>query len=263
MAKLPVIAYGFATTFRVRELVPVFSGARVRLSKDQVVAEYAPDKLAVAFDFGALVFVNVSAEERARVIGAITRDFAREEPHAPLEEDFLVETRPDAPAEGEVHFDRVVIRELGAPAAELITLLLAQSVSIDYYDADLHEILGTLDKRTARVARTGRIGWSTRDLTRFVGETMITKNGVIAALAVLDKPAATWESEALDKLYRDLRAMLEIDERFKALEYKLRTIQDTLELLLEMQQTRRGLILEAAIVVLIVFEIVLSLIEKL
>ncbi|MBI4510921.1 MAG: RMD1 family protein, partial [Deltaproteobacteria bacterium] len=89
-----------------------------------------------------------------------------------------------------------------------------------------------------------------------------TKNQIIAALAVLDKPAVTWESESLDRLYRDLRLMLEIDDRFRALEYKLRTIQETLELFLEMSQTRRMIFLEATIVVLIVVELLLTLLEK-
>ena len=81
---------------------------------------------------------------------------------------------------------------------------------------------------------------------------------VSAALAVLDKPAATWDSEPLDRLYRDLRTMLEIDDRFRALEHKLRAVQDTLEVLLELNTNRRAHLLELTIVLLILFEIVLT-----
>lgn len=263
MQHLPVHAYGFASTFKMRELIPCFSGARVRQAKTQLVAEYAPDKLAVGFDFGAVVFVNVSSEERARVLGAILSRVATDEPHAPLEEDFTIALDPAAPPHGKVHFDRVVVRELTAPVAELATLLLAQSVSIDYYEEDLQEILATLDRQTDRMALRGKIAGSTRDLMRFVGASIATKNQIIAALAVLDKPAATWESEDLDRLYRDMRAVLEIDERFKSLEYKLRTIQETLELFLDLQQTRRGLMLELTIVLLIVAELAISLLKAL
>jgi len=113
------------------------------------------------------------------------------------------------------------------------------------------------------MARTGRLPGSIRDLTRFVGSSISTKNQIIAAMAVLDKPAATWESEQLDRLHRELRDMLEIGERFRALDFKLRTIQETLELFLDLANTRRALWLESTIVILIVFEIALALVGKL
>lgn len=260
MAVLQAHAYGFAATFKIRELVRVFTGAEVRPSKRQVVADYGDDRLAVAFDFGAIVFVNVPAEERTRVLGLIVAKVATDEPHPPLEEDFLIELKAGVST---VRFDRVIVPRLDAPAADVITLLLAQSVCIDYYEEDLQEIIASLDKRTDRMAATGRLSGSTRDLTRFVGSAIATKNQIIAALAVLDKPAATWESEDLDKLFRELREMLEIGERFRALEYKMRTIQETLELLLDLTSTRRALWLEATVVALIVIEIGLALLEKL
>lgn len=267
MAVLQALAYGFATTFKIRELVKVFTGAEIRPSKSQVVADYGDDRLAVAFDFGAIVFVNVPAEERTRVLGLITARVATDEPHPPLEEDFLIEikpgTPPPAPPAPNVRFDRVIVPQLDPATADVITLLLAQSVCIDYYEEDLQEIIASLDRRTDRMARSGRLEGSVRDLTRFVGSAISTKNQIIAALAVLDKPAATWESEVMDKLYRELREMLEIGDRFRALEYKMRTIQDTLELLLDLSNTRRSLWLEVTIVVLIVIEICLALLDKL
>ncbi len=260
MAVLPALAYGFATTFKIRELARCFTGATVRLAKTQIVADYGEDRVAVGFHFGAVVFINVGAEERARVLGAILATVATDEPHPPLEEDFLIEIREGAPA---VRFDRVVLPVLDPGSIDVVCLLLAQSVSIDYYEEDLQDVLRRLDLRTDRITRTGRLGWSTAELTRFVGSSIATKNQIIAALALLDKPLATWEAETLDKLYRELREMLEIGDRFRALEYKLRTIQDTLELFLNLSNTRRSLFLEATIVALIVLEIVLALLGTL
>jgi uncharacterized Rmd1/YagE family protein len=259
MAVLTALAYGFATTFKMRELAPCFAGARLRQAKSQIVAEYAADRFAVAFDFGAIVFINVAGEERARVLGTVLSRVATDEPHPPLEEDFLVEVREGVtPA---VRFDRVIVPGLDAAVLDVITLLLGQSVSIDYYDEDLQEILASLDSRTDKMAATGRLPGSPRALTRFIGATLSTKNQIIAALAVLDKPAVTWEAEALDKLYNELRSMLEIDERFRALEYKMRTVQDTLEVILDLGNTRRSHFLEIIVVILILIEVALGLMQ--
>ncbi len=252
------LAYGFASTFPLKELGPVFAGTTVRATKKQIVADYGGGGIAVAFDFGALVFINVGAEERARVIAAV-RAKLPEEPHAPLEEDFAIDVREGAPAHGEVRFDRVTVPELTPHVVDVITVLLAQSVCIDYYDEDLRELLRKLDSWVDRIKTTGRAPRQSREMTRFVGAAIDTKNQIIESLALLDKPAVTWDIEALDRLFRDLRAMLEIEERFRALEYRLRTIQETLELFLDLAQTRRMLLLETTVVVLILAEILLGL----
>jgi uncharacterized Rmd1/YagE family protein len=256
MALLQALVYGFATTFKVRDLARCFTGATLRQAKAEIVADYGNDRVAVGFDFGAIAFINVPAEERTRVLGTVVAKVATDEPHPPLEEDFLVEIQPGVTPT--VHFDRVIVPALDAAVIDILALLLAQSVSIDYYDEDLAEILAAIDHRTDRIARTGRLFGSPRELTRFVGATLSTKNQIIAALAVLDKPAVTWESETLDSLYRDLRAMLEIDERFRALEYKMRTIQDTLELFLDLGNTRRSQVLELVVIALIFIEVALA-----
>ena len=259
--QLAALVYGFATTFKVGDVAQCFVGARLRRAKTQLTAEYGPDSVAVAYDFGAIVFINVGAEERARVIGAVLDKVARDEPHPPLEEDFIVEVDPAAPPHGTVSFDRVSVPSLTPHVVDVVTILLAQSVAIDYYEEDLEEIIQRLDVRTDAMARHGRLVGSARELSKFVGASISTKNQIIAALAVLDKPAVTWENEPLDRLYRAFRSMLEIDERFKALEYKMRTIQDTLELFLEVMGTRRSHALEFVIVLLIVAEIVLALLR--
>src|SRR5262245_44969755 len=167
MPVLPALAYGFATTFKMRDLAPCFAGAKIRQAKSQIVAEYGPDRLAVGFDFGAIVFINVPGEERTRAIGTILSKVAIDEPHPPLEEDFLVEIKEGAPTQGEVRFDRVAVPALDPATLDVIAILLAQSVAIDYYEEDLQEILASLDRRTDLMAKTGRLQGSTREITRF------------------------------------------------------------------------------------------------
>ena len=133
----------------------------------------------------------MNLSRRARVLGEVRRRVATDEPHAPLEEDFLVETAPGAPPSGKVGFDRVTLPELNAPSVELVALLLAQSVAIDYYEEDLQEIMALLDRHTDGMAARGRISGSRSTVIKFVARMLATKNQIIAALAVLDKPAVT------------------------------------------------------------------------
>jgi uncharacterized Rmd1/YagE family protein len=74
----------------------------------------------------------------------------------------------------------------------------------------------------------------------------------------LDKPDATWDDPAMDRIYDDLRAEFDLGDRFDALESKLRAVQEALELLLGVARDRRLVWLEVAIVALICLELALT-----
>ena len=63
----------------------------------------------------------------------------------------------------------------------------------------------------------------------------------------------------MDAIYDDLKDEFDLSDRFHALEHKLKSVQESLELLLDVARDRRLVLLEAAIVVLIAVEIVLGL----
>jgi uncharacterized Rmd1/YagE family protein len=84
---------------------------------------------------------------------------------------------------------------------------------------------------------------------------------VISVLHLLDKPDEAWEDPGIDRIYDRLRAEFDLVDRYQALEMKLRAVQDSLELVLDAARDRRLVLLESAIVVLIIFEIVLSLVR--
>jgi uncharacterized Rmd1/YagE family protein len=232
----------------------------VQLEKDCLVVRLSPGartpRLAVLFDFGSVVFVGLSADEREPLIRAISARLSPE-PHPPLTEDFLLEI--SAGEASQVKFDRVVLSEPTLPRLKLISLLLAQSVAMDYYDEDVQEILRRSDAITAVLRSEGRLPGRVDDVVKFIGSCMETKNGVIATLALFDKPEATWEDAELDSLYNRLREELELDDRFRALEAKLRMIQDTLVLLVDLSQYRSTWRLEITVVLLILFEVLLML----
>jgi uncharacterized Rmd1/YagE family protein len=82
---------------------------------------------------------------------------------------------------------------------------------------------------------------------------------VLSILHLLDKPDEAWEDPAMDRIYGDLRGEFDLVDRYRALEFKLRSIQEALELLVEVARDRRLLILELAVVFLILLELIVSL----
>ena len=81
---------------------------------------------------------------------------------------------------------------------------------------------------------------------------------MLSILHLLDKPDAAWDDPAMDRIYEDLRAEFDLADRYQALESKLRSVQEALELVLDVARDRRLVLLEVAVVLLIVLEIVLD-----
>jgi uncharacterized Rmd1/YagE family protein len=255
MAAIPVHAYGFAATFKLRELVSAFAPeVEARVEKDRLLAVLGPSRWVLAYDFGALVFVGVEPAERERVVAAVVRRLPVE-PNPPLTEDFLIEDH--AGPTFEVRFDRVLVPEITLDVVDIVALILAQSVAMDYYGRDVYEIEENTDRLAAQLRATGRIPGKVRDLIQFIGLCIATRNDVISTLALFDKPDATWENEQLDRLWMGLYRVLELDDRYRALEAKLRMFQDNLMVLVDLTRARQSLVLETLVVALIVFETML------
>jgi uncharacterized Rmd1/YagE family protein len=251
MPLIPVSAYSFASTLKLKELVPLFTDARVE--KDRLLALLGPERWAIAYDFGALVFVGADAKERERVVAAVVAKLAAE-PHPPLTETFSIEVQPGANLE--VRFDRVILPALELPAIEIVTEVLAQSVAMDYYADDVAEIELETDRIALKLRTEGQIPGRVRNTLQFIGLCVATRNDVISTLALFDKPDATWENEQLDRLWNAMRKMLELDDRYRALDAKLRMFQDNLVLLVDLARQRQTLTLEIAVVFLILVELI-------
>jgi uncharacterized Rmd1/YagE family protein len=264
---VPVHAFGIAATLRPREVAALFGWqptesspeGRYRITKTFALARHEGGHYIIVHDFGAIVFFDCSEEERDSFMEKLLRSLPPE-PHPPLIEDYLVEVREGADVA--VNFDRAVIPTLDASVVELMSLILAQSVVMDYYEEDVRAMYARVEQFANRLSERGSITESEKALNKFVGSTLAVRNQIAMTLSLLDAPGATWEREVYDRLYRNLGHAFEIEDRYRTLEHKIRLIQDNLEIVVDLAQYRRGKILEMTIIVLIAFEIVLALFEK-
>src|SRR5438270_5907354 len=143
MPLIPIVAYSFASTLKLKDLVPLFGAGEARVEKDRLLATLSgggtPENVryVIAYDFGALVFVGVEAAEREKCVAAVGAKLSGE-PHPPLTESFSLDVQPDKATE--VRFDRVILPQLELGAVEIVAEVLAQSVAMDYYADDVAEI---------------------------------------------------------------------------------------------------------------------------
>jgi uncharacterized Rmd1/YagE family protein len=258
---VPVHAYGIAGTLKPKDVTPVLGNASesVRVTKTMVIVARGGDRYVAVHDFGAVVFFGHDEAQRKEYLDKLLATVAAPEPHPPVMDDFLVEVREGAAPE--TSFDRAIVPELDVPRVEILSLVLAQSVAMDYYDEDVELLYRRIDQLCVQLAQSGRLRLASRDTQRFIGRILITRNQIAMTLSLLDAPIVTWESESLDRLYRAMRATFETEDRYRTLTHKLGLIQDDLEIVVDLVRSRRGFFLEVAVVVMIAIEIVLALLQ--
>jgi len=254
MSLIPISAFSFASTLKLKELIALVH-PDARVEHDRLLATLRQGQFVLAYDFGAIVFVGVEPPECQRIIDSVVK-LLHDEPHPPLTETFALEIIAGRPME--VRFDRVILPSLDVPAIEIVAEVLAQSVAMDYYADDVADIEAETDRIATELRAAGRIPGRVRPTLQFIGLCIATRNDILSTLALFDKPDATWENEQLDRLFTNLRKMLEVDDRYRALDAKLRMFQDNLVLLVDLARQRHTLTLEFAVVVMIAFEILIS-----
>lgn len=247
-------ALAFAENFDLKALARSLPGAHVSAQE----IRYAPAGGGEVFlyPFGAIVFQDVSSEERAR-------ELARLGPGLPAQpevdhEDFRVEEKPGAPID--LKEDVLAVDVLTPERAGIVALTVAQSAAMEYYERLVDALALSTASRVDRLEATGSVPWRTRPLHRFIGQAIASRTEVLAVLHLLDKPDATWDDSGMDRIYDDLRSEFDLGARYEAMESKLRSVQEALELVLDVARDRRLVLLEFTVVVLIVIEVVLSLI---
>lgn len=260
-APIAVEAFAIAGTVLPKSAEALFApeAERVKVSKTTVIVRYAACSWAVAHDFGVLVFIGVPAGEKRRVLDrllAATGDVKQ----PTVLESFLIELLPGSvPA---VQFDRVLLPELDARSVELVALAIGQSVGMEYYEDSIDQLVNELEHIARKLANTGRFRSRNRQLLSFIGRGMTTRTQVVHTLSLLDaSPALAWDNEALDRLYGNLRLSFAIEDRYRAFDQKLRMIQDNLELLVDLSQHKRSVLLEVAVIVLIAMEMILAIVR--
>jgi required for meiotic nuclear division protein 1 len=245
-------AIAFVENLSLRAIAPSFPTARV--SPHEIYIRVDPDGGVYIYPFGAVVMHDVPPDRREAELAKLQR--ARPGLTAQvIREDYSVLEDPSFTTgiqDGTLHVDRFT-----PGRAAIVALTMAQSAAMEYYERIVEALFERTNVLAERLEKKGTVPFSTRPLHRFIGEAITTRTEVLSILHLLDKPDATWDDPAMDRIYDDLRAEFDLIDRYAALESKLRSIQEALELVLDVARDRRLVTLELVVALLILIELFL------
>jgi uncharacterized Rmd1/YagE family protein len=216
--------------------------------------------LAVLFRYGAIVFFDASPAAITEYVRQIAPHVRQPFPQADQETETL-DIRIEATDRETLDGNVLVLADATVEKLQLVADVLAKSVSLAHHERAIQSQFERIEPFAANLDHWGRGGRAARELLQHLGAALLAEHRVVAGARVDDSPELLWDHPELERLWARLRDDFEIRERYAALHGKLALIARTAETALELLQNRRSLRVEWAIVGLIVFEILLTLIQ--
>jgi uncharacterized Rmd1/YagE family protein len=209
------------------------------------------------FRFGVAVMAGLSPLEEedtlARLKGRISGARARVD-----DETAILEIAPDS--DGLTSSGGpILIKDFSSQRFLVIADALAKSVALARDEREVNAVFDVIEPFAAELARSGRPPFRRKAMLRLIGQALLAQHRVSGRVAVEEKPDVLWDRPDLDRLFARLEDEYELKERGEALKRKLDVIVETAHALTDIIDADRATRFEAAIVVLIVAELVTTL----
>jgi len=212
---------------------------------------------AVIFRYGAVVFFDLKPVEQAWFLETLAPFVQGAFADAESEE---VELVIDTDQEGHAAADgTLALRDMTLARLEIVAQILGKSVVMAQYELLVKEVFEQVEPLAEALQKGRGDGVRGPALLRQIGSVLLTQARTVGRIEIAEKPEVTWDEPELERLYARLSEEYELRERDVALGRKLEVISKTAETLLDLLNNRRSLRVEWYIVILILFEIVLTL----
>jgi uncharacterized Rmd1/YagE family protein len=226
------------------------------LSASPLAFRAGQDGFVALFRYGVVVLIGLTPLEEDDVIRSlrqrISGEFARhEEETADIE--IASDKEDQIPPGGPIY-----LRNLSTERLVVIADALAKSAALSRDESETAAVFDLMEPFARHLAERGRRPAGRQQILKQVGNALLVRQRVSGRVAVEEKPDALWDRPDLERLYARLEDEYELRERATALHRKLQVIGDTAQTLTDLIDTQRSLRLELIIVLLILFEIAIT-----
>jgi uncharacterized Rmd1/YagE family protein len=155
----------------------------------------------------------------------------------------------------------IQIKNLSPARFLVIADALAKTVALARDERDVNKVFDVIEPFAAKLAGSGRPPFRRREMLKLIGQALLAQHRVSGRVAVEEKPDVLWDHPELERLYARLADEYELGERGEVLKRKLDVIGDTAQALTDIIDADRATRLEAAIVILIVLELIAAIVQ--
>jgi uncharacterized Rmd1/YagE family protein len=227
------------------------------------ITRQAEGKRVYLYHFGSVVFLNFQHHEMMDVVNYL-RKIEKSLATGAFEyvDDYILETVADLTEADRpyVSNDRMLIAQEESYHREIVATMLARSVALEKIEVDISRLLDEIEE-IVTFLHMGNLNMSDRRLAKLSAKIFGFKLNMVSYIMLLDKPDITWNNAEASQLYDEMGRLFEVSERYQKIRQKAEVLTDITEVFAGLAHASRGTRLEWAVILLIAFEIVLSLLD--
>src|SRR3974390_1934643 len=209
--------------------------------------------MAALFRFGVAVMVGLTPLEEEETLHKLQWRGGGERARGD-DETAILEISPEGD-EQKAAGGPIQIKSLTPQRFLVVADALAKTVALARDEREVNKVFDVIEPFAAQLAATGSTPFRRRAMLRLIGQALLVQHRVSGRVAVEEKPDVLWDRPDLERLYARLEDEDEPSERAGLLKRKLDVIVETAHALTDIIDADRATRLEAAIVVLIVLEL--------
>ena len=226
------------------------------LANNPLTVEVKGSGVATLYRYGVVVFFNVLPAEEMSFLAQLRPVLSK--PYATPEiEELEIHIEPGSPesVNGGVAF----IENTAVGRLQVISDVLSKSALLSLYEKKVDSEFDRIEPFATEMDRSGYLPGQSKELRKKVGAMLLVEQRMVGRAAITEKPDILWDNPGLEGLFVRLEGEFEIKERHTAIDRKLSLISSTVHTVLELVSSKHSLRVEWYIVILILFEILLTL----
>ncbi len=216
-------------------------------------------ELVALFRFGAIVFFGVEGAAQIEIIESIKERVV--DPFAVRETESAV-IAAGVFARDQVTGDLIGLVDMSDERLLTVADALAKSVALAQDEKQVTTVFDRIEPFARDLSLTGGSSIRFRTLASMMGDALSAQARIVGGVEVSDRPDMMWERPDLQRLHAALAEEYELNDRARLLSQKLKVVEECASALVGFADARRAYHLEWTIIILIAFEIILTLLEK-
>jgi required for meiotic nuclear division protein 1 len=260
MENIELFAVNITDHIDLKQLKTNFFGKLVIATPVELFYKKDNFKYISFFNFGVVVFSNHTKNEIKEVIDSIEGFISEKQKH--LSENILLNFGKN---KNPIYENEVLVipdNEIKDEIFRIVMFNLSQTVAVDGYARVADSLLQEVKTYASQLARNGKISLSKRNMMKFIGRSLFTRNKIIDNIFIFDSPDIAWEDEMVEKVHKLLVQIFDLNIRLREMELTFNVIDTNLQVFNDSYEHRYSTFLEMVVIILIFIEILNSLVDR-
>ncbi|MCX7343274.1 MAG: RMD1 family protein [Proteobacteria bacterium] len=251
-------SYCTGTAYDIKRIFETWQASAVtsHLYSEVVFISLEKERTMCFFAYGSVVFWNHTTEEEKGVLAKIANFVTS--PLSNIQEDVFTYNYGNETLIEEEE-DHIILQSNDPLLKISLSYGLSQSVKLSNFEYEIDQTIQRTRHLPAELAEKGKISLSRKKISQHLGKLFSQKNSINLDSYALDTPEFFWKRPRYEPFYQQAVDFLDIEVRLNILNGKLNLVHELYQILSDELKHAHSSFLEWIIIVLILFEVIISL----